>query len=265
MIKKFINLFLKKKVVKLYELPERVLNKINYFLQFPRAGFGRHFVDKFIKEISKEFDKDGQILLDVGAGHQPYKKNFKKIKYESCDSDNVIKEIKYDILNAKHDFYCNINEHIPRNDKYYDVVLCSEVLEHVYNPENVIKEISRILKDDGVFIATIPQSMGEHMLPHNYFNYLGPGILYLLKKNNLKALSLKKYSGVFHATGNLLNKLVNTVFFIDRNLVTKIIFFPLEFIVRIFVAIINIILFYLDKFDTTKSWSLHYFLIAKKN
>ncbi len=265
MLKKIFNFFLNKKLQNLYELPERIINKINYSLQFPPSGFGRYFVDKFIKEISKEFDKDGKVLLDVGAGHQPYKKFFNKIKYESCDSDHVIKEIKYDILNAKHDFYCNINEQIPRKDKYYDIVLCSEVLEHVYNPENVIKEISRILKDDGVFIATIPQSTGEHMLPHNYFNYLAPGITYLLKRNNLKAVSLKKYSGIFHATGNLLNKLVNTVFFINRNIYSKILFFPIEFSIRILVAIINVILFYLDKLDKTKSWSIHYFLIAKKS
>ena len=265
MIKNLLNLILNKKVKNLNELPERIINKINYHLQFPPSGFGRFHVNKFINEISKKYDEKGKTLLDVGAGHQPYKKFFKKINYESCDSDHIINEINYDILEAKHDFYCNINEHIPKNDNHYDIILCSEVLEHVYDPESVIREIARILKRDGIFIATIPQSAGEHMLPHNYFNYLEPGILYLLKKNNLKKISLEKYSGIYHSTGNLLNKLVNTVFSVDRNIFVKIFLFPVEFVVRIVIAILNMILFYLDKFDKSKSWSLHYFLIATKN
>lgn len=261
---KLINSFLKKKINSYNEIPDRLINKISYHLQFPPSGFGRYHVNKFIKEISKRYDIEGKILLDVGAGHQPYKKLFKKIKYESCDSDHVIKEMNYDTLDATHDFYCNINENIPKDNKYYDIVLCSEVLEHVYDPKNVIKEISRVLKDDGIFIATVPQCGGEHMLPHNYFNYLGPGIEYLLKENNLTPISIIKPAGGFHLIGNLFNKLLNTIFDIKKSTGKKLIFFPFEIIIRTFVALLNVVFFYLDVLDKKKSWTQHYFIIAKK-
>ena len=265
MLLKLINSRLKRKITSYNEIPDRAINKINYHLQFPPTGYGRYFCTKFIKEMAKKYDIEGKTLLDVGAGHLPHKPFFNKIKYESCDSDQVIKEMNYDVLDAKHDFYCNINEKIPREDKSYDVVLCSDVLEHVYDPKNVIKEISRILKDDGVFIITVPQCGGEHMLPHNYFNYLGPGLEYLLRENGMVSVSLTKSGGGFHLIGTLLTKLVNTIFDLNnKNFFIKYLLLPISILFRIIILLINILLFYLDRFDKKKSWSTHYFAIAKK-
>ena len=264
MLLKLINSRLKRKITSYNQIPDRLINKISYHLQFPPSGFGRYHVNKFIKEISEKYDSEGKTLLDVGAGHQPYKSFFNKLKYESCDSEHVIKEMKYDVLDVEHDFYCNINENIPRDNKHYDIVLCSEVLEHVYDPKKVVKEISRILKDDGIFIATVPMCSGEHMLPHNYFNYLRPGVEYLLKENDLIPLSITKPAGGFHLIGNVFNKLINSIFDINRNTYIKCLLFPLEIGFRIIFAVINILLFYMDVIDKKKSWAQHYFVIAKK-
>lgn len=263
MLLNFINLKLTTKIKSLDELPMRIINKISYHLQFPPAGFGRYHVNLFIKNIAKKYDVKDKKLLDVGAGHQPYKRFFKQLIYSSCDSESVIKEMKYNTLNAKHDFYCNINEKIPVIDEAYDYILCSEVLEHVYNPDNVIREMSRILKIEGLIFITAPQCGGEHMLPHNYFNYLGPGLEYLLKKNNLKPIKIYKPAGTFHLIGTLLNKITNNLFSFKNNFI-KFIVFPLELSLRIILYFINFILFYLDKVDKNKTWCQHYFVIAKK-
>lgn len=263
MLLNFINSKLTTKIQSLDELPLRIINKIFYHLQFPPAGFGRYHVNLFIKDIVKKYDVKNKTLLDVGAGHQPYKKLFKQINYSSCDSEDVIQEMKYNTLNAKHDFYCNINEKIPVTDDIYDYILCSEVLEHVYNPNNVICEMSRILKKNGLIFITAPQCGGEHMLPHNYFNYLGPGLEYLLKKNNLEPIKIFKPAGAFHLIGNVLNKIFNNLFSFKNNK-TKYIFFSLELCFRVILYFINIFLFYLDKVDKKKTWCQHYFVIAKK-
>jgi len=264
LIIKLLNKILNKKVVSIKELPARILNKIAFHLQFPPSGFGRYHTTRFIKNASKVYDVSENILLDVGAGHQPYKKIFKNLKYESCDSEDVIKEINYDVLDVKHDFYCNINEKIPRPDNYYNIVLCSEVLEHVYNPKNVLKEINRILKDGGTLIATIPQSCGEHMLPHNYFNYLGPGIEFLLKESKFSTFSIERSSGGFHLLGSVCSKLLNTIFIYNKNIVKRIMLFPFEIVLRIIFYFINFLFFYLDFLDVKKNWTLHYHVIAKK-
>lgn len=47
-------------------------------------------------------------------------------------------------------------EHIPFRDKTFDTVVASDILEHVFHPDMVVKEISRILKDEGVFYLVVP-------------------------------------------------------------------------------------------------------------
>tara|TARA_Y100000590_G_scaffold264800_3_gene297623 strand:- start:332 stop:1138 length:807 start_codon:yes stop_codon:yes gene_type:complete len=247
----------------LIEIPCRIINKLIHTLQIPPNGFGRYHANNFISSCAKKYDLKNKKLLDVGAGHQPYKAYFKNCIYESCDNEEVISDIKYDIANAKHTFNADINKNIPREDEYYDLVLCSEVLEHVYNPLNVISEISRILKKDGILILTVPQSSGEHMLPHNYFNYLKNGVKYLLEKNNFKIESIEASCGIFHVMGNVLNKMINFIFG-NLNIFFRTILFPLELVLRIIVSLINILLFILDRFDKEKKWTLTYLCIAKK-
>jgi SAM-dependent methyltransferase len=41
-------------------------------------------------------------------------------------------------------------------DKSFDVVVMSETLEHLFNLKDVLREVRRILKDDGHFLITIP-------------------------------------------------------------------------------------------------------------
>jgi SAM-dependent methyltransferase len=41
-------------------------------------------------------------------------------------------------------------------DKSMDIVVMSETLEHLLNLEETIREVRRILKDDGVFLITVP-------------------------------------------------------------------------------------------------------------
>ncbi|MBK8552883.1 MAG: class I SAM-dependent methyltransferase [Ignavibacteria bacterium] len=45
---------------------------------------------------------------------------------------------------------------MPYEDKYFDKVLCSEVIEHVLDPREVLKEISRVMKDEGILSLSIP-------------------------------------------------------------------------------------------------------------
>ena len=109
-MKNFLNKFiLNKPIISLTEIPNRLLNKISSTLQFPPSGFARYHVTKFIISSSKKYDEENKKILDVGAGHQPYKNYFNKCIYESCDNKEVIDNVKYDIKDIKHTFYSDIN------------------------------------------------------------------------------------------------------------------------------------------------------------
>ena len=57
---------------------------------------------------------------------------------------------------------------IPSPDASFDVVLCSEVLEHVPEPTHALDEFTRLLKPGGVMILTAPFSSNVHMAPYHY-------------------------------------------------------------------------------------------------
>ncbi|WP_428820917.1 methyltransferase domain-containing protein [Microbulbifer sp. MCCC 1A16149] len=50
---------------------------------------------------------------------------------------------------------------LPFSDDFFDVVICSEVLEHIEDYQGVLGEINRVLKPAGVFAATVPAFFPE--------------------------------------------------------------------------------------------------------
>ena len=48
-------------------------------------------------------------------------------------------------------------ENMPFIDNYFSTIICSEVLEHIPNPQRAISEIKRVLEPGGILIGTVPQ------------------------------------------------------------------------------------------------------------
>lgn len=47
-------------------------------------------------------------------------------------------------------------QNIDRNSGFYDLVICNHVLEHVPNDGNALRELTRIVKHDGIVFLTVP-------------------------------------------------------------------------------------------------------------
>lgn len=52
--------------------------------------------------------------------------------------------------------YCDLNRRTPFEDRSFDVWVSIEVIEHLHDPQNLIDEAWRVLKDDGVLFITTP-------------------------------------------------------------------------------------------------------------
>jgi SAM-dependent methyltransferase len=65
----------------------------------------------------------------------------------------------------------------------YDAVYCSGVLEHVDDFHSAIREITRILKADGLLLLGLPFRQAIHMRPHDYWRFTEFGIRRLLEGN----------------------------------------------------------------------------------
>jgi 2-polyprenyl-3-methyl-5-hydroxy-6-metoxy-1,4-benzoquinol methylase len=64
---------------------------------------------------------------------------------------------------------CDVSyEQFPFEDKTFDTVVISEVLEHLENPTHALKECRRVLKDDGLLLGSIPniETLGRIGLWH---------------------------------------------------------------------------------------------------
>jgi 2-polyprenyl-3-methyl-5-hydroxy-6-metoxy-1,4-benzoquinol methylase len=55
---------------------------------------------------------------------------------------------------------------------YFDVIVCSEVLEHMHHPEQTLDSLRQMLKDDGMFIISVPNGYSLLELFWGFWRYL---------------------------------------------------------------------------------------------
>jgi SAM-dependent methyltransferase len=112
-------------------------------------------------------------ILDAGAGTQRYRKYCRHLEYVSQDFGEYdgkgdtaglqTEEFNY----GKLDIVCDISS-IPEPNGSFDVIMCIEVLEHLPDPVQAIKEFTRLLKPNGHLIITAPFCSLTHFAPYHF-------------------------------------------------------------------------------------------------
>src|SRR6476660_5977655 len=67
-------------------------------------------------------------------------------------------------------------------DASFDVVLCTEVLEHLPEPQRAIDEMFRVLTPGGQLLLTTRFLFPIHDAPHDYFRFTKYGLRHLLRR-----------------------------------------------------------------------------------
>ena len=106
-------------------------------------------------------------MLDYGAGDRPYEEMFlsKFSTYIAAD---------YAPSNERHEGIPDIiikEGKVNLPDETADCVILTEVLEHLYNPREVLNDLHRILKPGGHLIGTVPFAVSQHEQPYDYHRY----------------------------------------------------------------------------------------------
>lgn len=231
------------------------LNKLLlHFYHSPLSAFyNYHFyrLQKFVRQLSETVRAD-DTLLDVGAGDCQYKSYFAgRCRYISQDVGNKSDGYTYNQIDVRSEIY-----DIPLPDKSVDIILCTQVLEHLKYPTKAIQEMRRLLKCGGRLYLTVPFASEEHMLPYDYYRYTRFSLDFLMRENGFKPLLIDPQGGRFITLGKgikdlfpLLNpKFAKPIYLIQLPLVLPILF----------------VLFWLDKLDKNKYMTQNYDLIAER-
>lgn len=121
-------------------------------------------------------------LLDFGCGTKPYQSLFYNIKeYIGIDFKIEGRKDNYSQVDQFYD-----GKTIPFANATFDSILCTEVLEHVFNIDVVLQEFNRVLKMNGKALITTPFMWEEHEMPYDFARYTTPALLFLYQKNGFK-------------------------------------------------------------------------------
>lgn len=126
---------------------------------------GKSLARTFLNLNLQDVELSGEIL-DLGSKSKSASYNrFLQYKNPYNITHTDLEKSGEDILKL------NLEEDFSIENNRYDAITCFNVLEHIYNHKNLIKESFRILKSDSVFVGGTPFLVNYHADPHDYFRY----------------------------------------------------------------------------------------------
>lgn len=155
----------------------------------------RNGLYKNIKSMAPELKGK---MLDLGCGIKPYESLFSVERYIGVEYYGEGET--YD--KGKADFFYD-GKTLPFEDNYFDSAFCSEVFEHVFNFEEILKELNRVLKPKSKMLITCPFIFPEHEAPNDFARYTYFALKHLLEKNGFRIIKFIK-SGSFTEVGSQL-------------------------------------------------------------
>lgn len=142
----------------------------------------------------------GDKWLDVGCGSRPYESLFLHGTYIGVDVAVSGRPIGMKMP----DFFYD-GQALPFKDKSIDGVLCTQVLEHVRNPDMLLSEIHRVLNPGGALILSAPFLLEEHEEPYDFLRFTSFGFHELLMRANFEVISIKKTTGSLETMAQILS------------------------------------------------------------
>lgn len=156
---------------------------------------------KHYQNVNKYIKGD---LIDVGCGYVPLYEMYKdKISSHTCVdwADSFHKNVFLDYI-------CDLNESpLPFKDDSYDSVILTDVLEHIRKPEQLINELYRIQRKDGILLLSVPFLYPIHEQPFDYYRYSQYALRSMLEDAGYNIKKLDAVGGAFESTVNLIAKL----------------------------------------------------------
>lgn len=132
----------------------------------------------------KKYKIYGQVL-DIGGGVNPSYLNFlqkgEAVQIKNLDSKNTAIDFEKDKL--------------PAADGSVDCVLMFNILEHIYNHNFLVREVFRVIKENGLVLGFVPFLVNYHPDPHDYFRYTGEALQKIFNQAGFTEIKIKEIGG----------------------------------------------------------------------
>ena len=222
-------------------------------------NFNDHQRGKFIARVAAAAP-EGALVLDAGAGPCRHRPLFAHCDYRAQDfakyegSDHSYGEL---------DYVCDITS-IPEANDTFDLILCSEVFEHIPRPDEAVRELARLLKPGGMLVLTAPQGSGIHMAPYHFYGGFSPyWYKHFLQLNGLTPTEITANGGFFKLYGQESQRFLGLA--TPKSALGRVAFFPLKVLLAAwFRGVMPVVCHLLDPMDTRQEFTAGYFVRATK-
>jgi SAM-dependent methyltransferase len=143
-------------------------------------------------------------ILDVGCGVKPYFPFFAPVASEYVGVD-VVENPAAELLGPV--------EALPVEDASFDVVLCTQVLEHCDEPDQAVQELRRVTRPGGRVLASTHGVQVYHPSPQDHWRWTHTGLRRLFEKNaEWASLTVEPGAGSAAGLGMLLGTYTEIAF-----------------------------------------------------
>jgi SAM-dependent methyltransferase len=142
-------------------------------------------------------------VLDIGCGLQPYRSflNPEVTEYVGVDREGPLSSptVVGDAMS------------LPFPDESFDVVLSTQVLEHLPKPADAVREAVRVLRRGGRMIVTVPGVWPAHEVPYDYWRFTRYGVEELLRSHDIEPGEIRPLGGMWATLGQMFNLEISRV------------------------------------------------------
>ena len=142
--------------------------------------------------IEKEFGSYRSLfrgrVLNAGAGNRDIS--------SLIDGELFNQDLPYGLHNDNIHIYSPLHQ-IPKPDCFFDVIICNAVLEHVSNPEEIMEEFARVLRDDGILYLGLPFLQPEHKDPTDFQRYTADGLTALAARHHFQVERVESVHNIY--------------------------------------------------------------------
>lgn len=225
-----------------HEIP---LNNINYLV------YKSYHAELF--ENIKKYAKGR--LLDIGCGNKPYANiiNVLVDEYIGCD---IVQS-----SDQKVDIICDATK-IPLPNASFDILMSTQVIEHIADHQLLINESYRILKPGGYLIISGPMYWPIHEEPYDFFRFTKYGFRHLLTRAGYTVIEERTNGGKWALCGQAFLHALYPDLYIQRGVKWKVarsifkLLGGIRFINKLFVS--------MDEKYPDDTNTMNYVFVAKK-